>query len=83
MAFWSEVRSIVRWLLRRPDPPPPPGTGDTIQAAEQHAARQRLLGQAQAERLRNSRWWSEPTQPNAYVPLTLGQRTGYQVRYDR
>ncbi|MFC8846498.1 MULTISPECIES: hypothetical protein [unclassified Micromonospora] len=83
MALWSELRAIIRWLLRRPDPPPPPGYGKRVQAAEQDAARQRLLGQAQAERLRNSRWYTEPTQPNAYVPLTLGQRTGYQVRCDR
>ncbi|WP_320067842.1 hypothetical protein [Micromonospora sp. RTGN7] len=47
MAIWSELRAIVRWLLRRPDPLPPPGTGQAIQAAEQAAARQRILDQAQ------------------------------------
>ncbi|TDC60341.1 hypothetical protein E1258_14980 [Micromonospora sp. KC207] len=83
MPVWSELCAIARWLLRQPDPPPPPGTGQAIQAAEQAAARRQLLGLAEAERLRNSRWHSEPTQPNAYQPLTLGQRTGYQVRYDR
>ncbi|MFF3852342.1 hypothetical protein [Micromonospora sp. NPDC002575] len=83
MAFWSELRAIMRWVLRRSDPPPPPGTGRQIQEAEQEAARQHILGQAQAERLRNSRWYCEPTQAHPYVPLTLGQRTGYQARHDR
>lgn len=82
MALWSELGAIIRWLLRQPDPPPP-GYGERVQAAEQDAARRRLLGQAEAARLRNSRWYTEPTEPNAYVPPTLGQRTGYQVRYDQ
>ncbi|NBE85094.1 hypothetical protein [Micromonospora rubida] len=46
MAIWSELRAIVRWLLQRPDPLPPPGTGRAIQAVEQAAARQRILDQA-------------------------------------
>lgn len=81
MAVWSELRAIVRWALRLPDPLPPTDPGPAIQAAEHAAARQRVLDQA--ERLRNTRWYCEPTQANPYVPLTLGQRTGYQVRYDR
>ncbi|MFI1195531.1 hypothetical protein ACH4T9_20050 [Micromonospora sp. NPDC020750] len=47
MAIWSELRAIVRWLARRPDPLPPPGTGKAIQAAEHEVARQRILDQAQ------------------------------------
>ncbi|MFG3707838.1 hypothetical protein ACGF7U_24320 [Micromonospora sp. NPDC047670] len=51
MATWSELRGIVRWLLRRPDSRPPSGVGQRHQAAEQEAARRRLLDQA--ERLRD------------------------------
>ncbi|MEV5819551.1 hypothetical protein ACFYMB_08535 [Micromonospora haikouensis] len=54
MATWSrvctEVRAITRWALRRPEPPPPPGTGQRIQAAEQAVARRRLLADAEAAR---------------------------------
>ncbi|GGM06146.1 MULTISPECIES: hypothetical protein [Micromonospora] len=46
----TEVRAFIRWVLRRPEPPPPPGTGQAIQAAEQAAARGRILAQAEAER---------------------------------
>lgn len=42
MAICSELRAIVRWLARRPDPLPPPHSGQDIQAAEQAAARSRL-----------------------------------------
>ncbi|GAA2708733.1 hypothetical protein ACFY2R_04340 [Micromonospora olivasterospora] len=81
MAIWSELRNLVRWLLRRSDPPPPPGSGQRHQAAEQAAARRRLLDQAQ--RLRDSRWYCEPTQIVPDVPMTLGQLTGYGTRGER
>ncbi|MFG1950705.1 hypothetical protein [Micromonospora sp. NPDC048830] len=81
MAIWSELRDIVRRLLRRSDPPPPPGTGQRHQAAEQAAAQRRLLDQAQ--RLRNSRWHCEPTQFVPNVRMTLGQRTCYGTRAER
>ncbi|MFF5071208.1 hypothetical protein ACFY2R_08370 [Micromonospora olivasterospora] len=81
MAIWSEVRNIVRWLLRRSDPPPPPGTGQRHQAAEQAAARQRLLDQAQ--RARDTRWYCEPTQIVPTVRMTLGQLTCYGTRTER
>ncbi|MFG1949626.1 hypothetical protein [Micromonospora sp. NPDC048830] len=81
MGFWSKLRDIVRWLLRRSDPPPPPGTGQRHQAVEQAAAQQRILNQA--ERLRNSRWYCEPTQIMPNVPMTFGQRTGYGTRGER
>ncbi|WLS46764.1 hypothetical protein Q3V37_05715 [Micromonospora profundi] len=35
---------LIRWLLRRPEPPP--GTGQRYQDVEQAAAQQRLLDQA-------------------------------------
>ncbi|TDB93701.1 hypothetical protein E1091_11635 [Micromonospora fluostatini] len=46
----AEARNAVRWLLRRPDPSPPPGSGRCHQAAEQAAAQRRILAQAEAER---------------------------------
>lgn len=52
MAIWSELRNLVRWLFRRPEPPQP-GTGQRYQANEQAQARRRLL--RQAERLRETR----------------------------
>ncbi|MEU4640494.1 hypothetical protein [Micromonospora sp. NPDC023814] len=51
----SELRGIVRWLLRRSDSPPP-SSGQRHQAAEQAAAQRRLLDQA--KRLRNNGDWS-------------------------
>ncbi|MEO3776461.1 hypothetical protein ABGB16_06335 [Micromonospora sp. B11E3] len=81
MAIWSELRGIVRWLLRRSEPPPPPGAGQRHQAAEQAAAQQRLLDQAQ--RLRDNRWYCEPTQMIPNVPMTLGQLSGYRTRVER
>lgn len=47
-AFW-------RWLLRRPAPAPPPGTGLRYQTAEQAAARARLLA---AARVHNAGRWA-------------------------
>jgi hypothetical protein len=70
--FWSELRAFVRWLLRLPKPPPPPGTGERIQASEREAARQRILDEARRDR----RWHSEPTQILS-PPMT--QRTGYDA----
>ncbi|SBT43355.1 hypothetical protein [Micromonospora narathiwatensis] len=47
MAVWSELCRLVRWLFRRPVPPPPSGTGQRYQASEQAAARRRLLDRAE------------------------------------
>ncbi|PZF96066.1 hypothetical protein [Micromonospora deserti] len=74
MAVWSELCKLVRWLLRRPEPPPPPGTGQRYQATEQAEAQRRLLDQA--ERLRRTQWYCEPTQPKA----THSQPTGNGTR---
>ncbi|MEO3775464.1 hypothetical protein ABGB16_01160 [Micromonospora sp. B11E3] len=68
------IRALIRRLTGRPDPVPP-GTGQRHQAAEQAAAQRRLLDQAQ--RLRDTRWYSEPTQVIPDVPMTLGQLTCY------
>ncbi|MFC5942799.1 hypothetical protein ABUL04_08320 [Micromonospora harpali] len=71
MAIWSELRSIVRWLLRRADPPPPPGTGQRIQAAEQAVARRQLLSDA-----RVARATPQHCQPTEIVPtVALGDET--------
>ncbi|TYC23057.1 hypothetical protein FXF52_17820 [Micromonospora sp. MP36] len=78
MAIWSELCKLVRWLFRRPEPPPPPGTGQRYQASEQMAAQRRLLDQA--EQLRDRQWHREPTQ---IVPMTLGQRADYGTRGHR
>ncbi|MEU8054179.1 hypothetical protein [Micromonospora haikouensis] len=75
MATWSrvctEVRAIIRWALRRSDPPPPPGTGQRIQAAEQAVARRQLLTDAQA-----ARTTPQHCQPTEIVPtVTLGHES--------
>ncbi|RIW40797.1 hypothetical protein D3H59_28070 [Micromonospora endophytica] len=46
MGIWSELCALMRWLFRRPQPPPPPGTGQRYQDVEQAAAQQRLLDHA-------------------------------------
>lgn len=69
---WTRLRAIIRWLLRRPESTPPPGTGERIQAAEREAARQRIL--ELADRTRHD----APTQIIG-AALTLGQRTGYDT----
>ena len=74
MAIRSELRDIMRWLLRRADSPPPPGTGQRHQAAEQAAAQRRLLDQA--KRSRDTHWHREPIQTTPYAPTTSDQRTG-------
>ncbi|SCL27680.1 hypothetical protein GA0070624_3549 [Micromonospora rhizosphaerae] len=81
MAIWSELCKLVRWLLRRPEPPPPSGTGQRYQTTEQAEAQRRLLDQA--KRLRETQWYCEPTQIVPTVPMTLGQRTGYGTRGHR
>ncbi|MFC8845237.1 MULTISPECIES: hypothetical protein [unclassified Micromonospora] len=78
MAIWSEVRSIVRWLLRRSDPPPPPGTGQGIQAAEQAAARRQILADAQA-----ARTTSQHCQPTEIVPTVALGHESTDGRADR
>ena len=47
---------LIRWLLRRPEPPPPPGTGQRYQDIEQAAAQQRLLDQAARLRTHGPTW---------------------------
>ncbi|SBT39035.1 hypothetical protein [Micromonospora narathiwatensis] len=81
MAIWSELRDIMRWLLRRPDSPPPPGTGQCHQAAEQAAAKRRLLDQA--KQLGDTQRRRKPTQAGPYVPTALDQRTGDGTRGHR
>ncbi|MCX4468980.1 hypothetical protein OOK41_01400 [Micromonospora sp. NBC_01655] len=80
VAIWSELRAIVRWLAHRdPLPPPDPRPARAWDDADQGAARQRILDQAQ--RLRATPWHCEPTVILPAVleagPRTLGQRTGY------
>ncbi len=62
MTLRPNLYVLIRWLLRQPEPPPP-GTGQRYQDAEQAAAQRRLLDQA--ARLRshgNPRpTWDEPT----------------------
>ncbi|PMR61557.1 hypothetical protein C1A38_08635 [Verrucosispora sp. ts21] len=74
MAIRSELYDILRWLLRRADSPPPPGTGQRHQAAEQAAAQRRLLDQA--KRSRDTYRHREPIQTTPYAPTTRDQRTG-------
>jgi hypothetical protein len=81
VATWSELRDIMRWLLRRADSPPPPGTGQRHQAAEQAAAQRRLLDQA--KRLRDTQWHRELTQAAPYAPTMLDQRTSDGTRGHR
>jgi hypothetical protein len=78
VAIRSELRDIMRWLLRRADSPPPPGTGQRHQAAEQAVAQQRLLDQA--KRLRDTQWHREPIQTTPYVPTMRDQRTTWSHR---
>ncbi|MFV2104899.1 hypothetical protein [Micromonospora sp. LOL_024] len=77
MAIWSELRDIMRWLLRRADSPPPPGIGQRHQAAEQAVAQRRLLDQA--KQLRDTQWHREPTP----TPTTLCLRTSDGTRGHR
>ncbi|OKI81737.1 hypothetical protein A6A27_16505 [Micromonospora sp. CB01531] len=81
MAIWSELCRLVRWLFRRPEPPPPPGTGQRYQASEHAEAQRRLLDQA--ERLRDTPWHRESTQSVPTVPRTPGRRTGDGTRGQR
>nr|WP_230414927.1 hypothetical protein [Micromonospora tarapacensis] len=71
----------MRWLLRRADSPPPPGTGQRHQATEHAAAQRRLLDQA--NRLRDTQWHRQPIHAVTYVPTTLGQRTSDGTRDHR
>ncbi len=57
MAVWSEMCMLVRWVFRQSEPPPPPGTGQRHQVAEQAEAQRRLLDQA--ERLRRTQRYCE------------------------
>ncbi|WP_432954566.1 hypothetical protein [Micromonospora haikouensis] len=83
MATWSrvctEARTIMRWALRRPEPPPPPGTGQAIQAAEQAAARRQILADARVARTTASH-----CQPTEIVPTVApGRDTDDGTRADR
>ncbi|MFU8854447.1 hypothetical protein ACNAW0_26220 [Micromonospora sp. SL1-18] len=78
MAIWFELRKLVRWLFRRPEPPPPPGTGQRYQATEQAEARRRLLDQA--KRLRETQSHRESAQIVSNAPMTPGERNGYGTR---
>ncbi|MDG4793898.1 hypothetical protein [Micromonospora sp. WMMD1082] len=52
MAIWLELCTLTRWLLRRLQSPPPPGTAQRYQDVEQAAAQHRLLDYATQLRLR-------------------------------
>ncbi|MFG2053003.1 hypothetical protein ACGFI9_03145 [Micromonospora sp. NPDC048930] len=81
MATWSELRKLVRWLFRRPEPPPTPGTGQQYQTREQAEAQRRLLDQA--KRLRDTQWHRGSTQIAPTMPMAPGRRAGYGTRGHR
>ncbi|MFG2061618.1 hypothetical protein ACGFIK_09350 [Micromonospora sp. NPDC048871] len=63
MTLRPHLYVLIRWLLRQPESPPPPGTGRRYQDAEQAAARRRLLDQAAHLRSHGNHGptWDTPT----------------------